>query len=55
MALTNRQWVLAHRPAGSLQESDFSFRETPAPLPDLASGEVLLRNLWLGFDATQRE
>jgi len=51
----NRQWVLARRPEGSLQETDFAYRETAVPQPDLDAGEVLLQNLWLGFDATQRE
>lgn len=55
MAQSNRQWLLARRPAGALQESDFLYREAPVPNPDLDAGEVLLRNLWLGFDATQRE
>ena len=55
MAQSNRQWLLARRPSGALQESDFRFCEVPVPSPDLDAGEVLLRNLWLGFDATQRE
>lgn len=55
MALKNRQWVLARRPRGALQEADFIYRETAVPEPALDAGEVLLQNLWLGFDATQRE
>jgi hypothetical protein len=54
MSRTNRQWLLARRPHGALAVSDFRYREAPLPEPDLASGEVLLQNRWLGFDATQR-
>ncbi len=55
MSMCNRQWILARRPGGHLVEADFHYRETPVPEPDLDSGQVLLQNLWLGFDATQRE
>ena len=55
MALTNRRWVLARRPVGALRESDFLRHDVTMPEPELGEGEVLLRNLWLGFDATQRE
>lgn len=50
----NRQWLLAHRPEGALSETDFRYHEAPVPEPDLAAGEVLVQNRWLGFDATQR-
>jgi NADPH-dependent curcumin reductase CurA len=55
MGLRNRQWLLARRPAGSLSEQDFEYRETVVAEPDPDAGDVLLQNLWLGFDATQRE
>jgi NADPH-dependent curcumin reductase len=49
---TNRQWVLARRPRGMVSRDDFEYRE--APLPEPGEGEVLLRNLYLSFDPTQR-
>ncbi|MFM7274359.1 MAG: NADP-dependent oxidoreductase, partial [Gammaproteobacteria bacterium] len=55
MPATNRQWLLARRPVGPLCESDFRYHEAPVPVPELSSGQVLLQNRWLGFDATQRE
>jgi NADPH-dependent curcumin reductase CurA len=50
--MKNRQWLLARRPQGALQDSDFNFIETD--IPELADGEVLLRNLVLSCDPTQR-
>ncbi len=52
MPSVNRQWVLAKRPHGMIQESDFEWRETP--MPALLDGHALVRNLWLSFDPTQR-
>ncbi len=49
---TNRQWVLARRPFGMVGPDNFEYRETPIPAP--ADGEVLVRNLYLSFDPTQR-
>jgi NADPH-dependent curcumin reductase CurA len=49
---TNRQWVLAKRPFGEVDEGNFEYRETPIPEP--ADGQVLVRNLFLSFDPTQR-
>ncbi len=48
----NRQWALARRPRGMVSPDDFEYRE--APIPEPADGEVLLRNLYLSFDPTQR-
>ncbi len=48
----NRQWILVKRPEGALEESCFEWREGPVPEP--ADGQVLVRNLWLSFDPTQR-
>jgi len=48
----NRQWLLARRPAGALQPSDFTYSEGPIPAP--AAGEVLVRVLYFGYDASQR-
>ena len=49
---TNRQWVLAKRPHGMVTKENFEYREEPIPEP--ADGEVLIRNLYLSFDPTQR-
>jgi NADPH-dependent curcumin reductase CurA len=51
-ARTNRQWVLAHRPRGLVSAEDFRWVEGPAPEP--ADGEVLVRNVYLSCDPTQR-
>lgn len=48
----NRQWLLAARPTGSLTGQEFRWNE--APIPQCADGQVLVRNLWLSFDPTQR-
>lgn len=55
MNTLNRQWLLADRPAGPVSATDFEYREGPVPEPELDAGEVLVRNLYLGFDPTQRE
>ena len=49
---TNRQWVLAKRPSGLVTQDNFTYTETPIPEP--GDGEVLVRNLYLSFDPTQR-
>src|SRR5580692_3996726 len=48
----NRQWLLARRPRGLVSASDVTWTETP--IPELADGEVLVRNLYLSCDPTQR-
>ncbi len=50
--MKNRQWLLARRPQGTLQDADFTFVENEAPTP--GEGEVLVRNLMLSCDPTQR-
>ena len=50
--LKNRQWLLAERPVGMIKETDFRWNETTVPA--LKDGEVLLRNLALSCDPTQR-
>src|SRR5277367_2951337 len=50
--MKNRQWLLARRPQGAIQDSDFQFVETDVPEP--GAGEVLVRNLMLSCDPTQR-
>src|SRR4051794_22188166 len=48
----NRQWRLIRRPKGDIRLDDFELTETP--LPTLGDGQVLVRNMWLSFDPTQR-
>lgn len=50
--MKNRQWLLARRPHGAIQDSDFQFVEADLPAP--GAGEVLVRNLMLSSDPTQR-
>jgi NADPH-dependent curcumin reductase CurA len=50
--MKNRQWLLARRPDGAIKDSDFDFVETDAPTP--GEGQVLVRNLMLSCDPTQR-
>lgn len=49
---TNRQWLLRKRPHGMVTRENFEYAESPIPVP--GPGEVLVRNLWLSFDPTQR-
>lgn len=49
---SNRQWVLSKRPAGMVGKDNFTYQETAIPEP--ADNEVLVRNLYLSFDPTQR-
>ena len=50
--MKNRQWLLARRPQGMIQDSDFDLVETDVPKP--AEGEVLVRTLMLSCDPAQR-
>ena len=52
MARVNRQWLLARRPQGMVSNDDFRWVEGPVPEP--AAGEILVRNLYLSCDPTQR-
>ncbi len=49
---TNGQWVLASRPEGMIQESNFEYKEEP--LREIRDGEVLVRNLYLAFEPAMR-
>lgn len=49
---TNRQWLLSNRPQGMINEENFRWVE--GPIPGVRDGQVLVRNLWLSFDPTQR-
>ena len=48
----NRQWLLVARPAGMIGPQNFEYAESP--IPTLSAGEVLVKNLFLSFDPTQR-
>ncbi len=48
----NRQWLLAKRPSGLVTKENFEYAENPIPEP--GDGQVLVRNLYLSFDPTQR-
>ena len=49
---TNRQWVLRRRPEGDIKPGDLELIE--APTPELKGGEVLIRNVYLSLDPTNR-
>ena len=49
MAEVNHQIILASRPGGMPAETDFQMVEKPVPKP--ASGEVLVRSLYLSIDS----
>jgi len=48
----NRQWLLAKRPVGMVQESDFELVSNPIPSP--GDGELLIRNRMLAFEPAMR-
>jgi NADPH-dependent curcumin reductase CurA len=52
MATVNRQWRLASRPVGDVK--DENFERADAPVPEPGEGEVLVRNVYLSMDPTQR-
>ncbi len=52
MALTNHRWVLKRRPQGEIKPGDLDY--IAEPVRDLAEGEVLIRNVYLSLDPTNR-
>jgi NADPH-dependent curcumin reductase CurA len=52
MERVNRQWRLASRPTGLVTSECFRWNEEAAPTP--GDGEILVRNLYLSMDPTQR-
>lgn len=52
MNLTNNQWVLRRRPDGDIKAGDLEY--VASPVRDLADGEVLVRNVYLSLDPTNR-
>ncbi len=52
MTLSNGQWVLASRPEGMVQESNFEYKEEL--VREIQENEVLVRNLYLAFEPAMR-
>jgi NADPH-dependent curcumin reductase CurA len=52
MTYTNRAVVLAARPQGEPQQSDFRIEQSP--VADLAEGQILIKTLWLSLDPYMR-
>lgn len=52
MTRLNQQWVLKRRPGTSVAADDLDL--VSAPVPDLEEGELLVRNLYLSLDPTNR-
>ena len=52
MPITNTRVLLASRPTGWVEESNFDIVE--AAVPSLADGEILVRNHWLSLDPYMR-
>ena len=52
MTINNKKWVLKERPTGLVKDSDFEL--VSEMLPKINEGEILLENLYLSFDPTQR-
>jgi NADPH-dependent curcumin reductase CurA len=48
----NRQWRLANRPQGMVQDTDFAYHETAVPEPH--DGPLLVRNLSLACDPARQ-
>jgi NADPH-dependent curcumin reductase CurA len=52
MTRMNRQWRLAKRPVGDIQDGDLTF--VTEAVPALDDGQVLVRNVYLSLDPTNR-
>ena len=52
MRNSNRQWRLKRRPIGDIKPGDLELAETPKPVP--GANEVLIRNIYLSLDPTNR-
>ena len=52
MTRMNRQWRLARRPEGDIKDGDLELVTTPVPA--LEDGQVLVRNVYLSLDPTNR-
>jgi hypothetical protein len=54
MALINRQWLLAKRPKGNVDNDTFSYHEQTLDPAQLAAGESVIKVLCLSFDPAMR-
>ena len=52
MGVKNTKWVLKNRPQGLVKDTDFEL--ITENLSEIKEGEILLENLYLSFDPTQR-
>lgn len=50
--IVNRRWLLARRPTGLASPDDFRLETGPVPVP--GEGDILVRTLYFGYDASQR-
>ena len=51
MEISNRAWVLVSRPKDYFENENVRMMELK--VPELATGEFLVKNIWLSFDPTQ--
>lgn len=49
---SNRRFLLARRPVGHVTREDFTFEQVP--VPELADGQILVRNQYLSLDPAMR-
>ena len=52
MTIKNTKWVLKNRPEGLVKDSDFEL--VTEIMPEIQEDEILIENLFLSFDPTQR-
>ena len=52
MSNMNRQFLLAARPSGMVQESDFEYTEVPKPIP--GPNEILVQTTHISLDPSMR-
>ena len=52
MTIENTKWVLKNRPEGLVKNTDFEL--VTEIIPEIQEGEILIENLYLSFDPTQR-
>ncbi len=52
MRNSNRQWRLKRRPVGEIKAGDLELSEAPKPVP--GENEILVRNIYLSLDPTNR-
>ena len=50
--MTHRVWRLRSRPVGSIRDSDLELCVEPKPVPE--NGQLLVKNLFISVDPTQR-